>query len=115
MFGLMYTSMACLVAITALPAQAPGSAPNEPAQPVLTAKSAPAQPTTQISAPGSAQALPVAPQSFDKPVFSGKPLPGKKAGTESWIVHFKSRPFTLAAYRAEMYGDRLNQNGKPVP
>ncbi|MAE77401.1 MAG: hypothetical protein CMJ85_11090, partial [Planctomycetes bacterium] len=46
------------------------------------------------------------PQSSAKPVFLGKPLPGKKADTQSWIVHFKSRPFTLAAFRAEMYGDR---------
>ncbi|MCA8969296.1 MAG: S8 family serine peptidase [Planctomycetes bacterium] len=33
-------------------------------------------------------------------------LPGATPGTESWIVHFESRPFDLHAFRREMNGDR---------
>lgn len=35
-----------------------------------------------------------------------KAIAGVKAGTESWVVNFKSRPFDLLALRAEMYGNR---------
>ena len=39
-------------------------------------------------------------------VFTGKPLPGTIAGTERWIVHFKTRPFDLSALTAEYHGAR---------
>lgn len=42
----------------------------------------------------------------DQPTTVVKPLPGQKAGTESWIVHFKNRPFDLLAFRAEMHSQR---------
>lgn len=39
--------------------------------------------------------------------FAGQKAPaGVKVGTEKWIVHFEERPFDLAAFRAEMQGDR---------
>ena len=41
-----------------------------------------------------------------KPVFTGKALPGTKAGTERWIVHFAERDFDLEALRVQMQGDR---------
>ena len=45
------------------------------------------------------------PQSL-KSQFSGTPAAGQKAGTERWVVHFKSRPFDLSAFQAEMHGDK---------
>ena len=35
-----------------------------------------------------------------------KALPGSRPGTQRWIIQFKDRPFTLDAYRAEMWGER---------
>ncbi|MCA8968448.1 MAG: S8 family serine peptidase [Planctomycetes bacterium] len=33
-------------------------------------------------------------------------VPGKRAGTERWFVHFTGEPIDLSAYRREMYGER---------
>ncbi|MCA8968611.1 MAG: S8 family serine peptidase [Planctomycetes bacterium] len=42
----------------------------------------------------------------DGPFFEGQALPGRVPGTERWIVHFKDRPFDLAALRNESLGAR---------
>ena len=44
---------------------------------------------------GSAEAI---------PEFPGKPVAGRKSGTERWIVHFKTRSFDLSALEAEYHG-----------
>lgn len=56
-------------------------------------------PTALAQAPASAATR-------DLPGAGRTALPGSRPGTERWIVHFKSRPFTLEAYRAEMWGAR---------
>lgn len=40
------------------------------------------------------------------PTFTGTALPGAKAGTERWIVHFATRPFDLSSLRDEALGAR---------
>lgn len=40
-----------------------------------------------------------------KPHFPGRGLPGKRAGEERWIVHFKSRSFDLSALQESLAGN----------
>ncbi|MCA8970700.1 MAG: hypothetical protein KDC95_12980, partial [Planctomycetes bacterium] len=72
---------------------------------------------TFVLAPANAQLPGEAPGASDRaatdPVITvpssvtgAKARAGAKAGTESWVVNFKTRPFDLLALRAEMYGNR---------
>ena len=91
---------ATILAITSINAQGGGFATDpvqtDPVQTVAETVPGPIQKTAD-SAGMPAQS---------KPVFTGKAAAGDKAGSERWIVHFKTPPYSLDAYRAEMLGAR---------